>query len=186
VERLTAREIERHGVLNPEPDPDSRGDLNADKWEQFRNVPMRFRIDEDGRRRRRMTKMALATVIVALVFAIIFWARHQWREASLYKPTVLSGPTYLTYPSERLALSKSWTKLWRSLAAVVPGDFPVIPAVPAQIMSLFAALRTCLSSQNTDGVTLRARPALGRGWSEPRNLTLDLFQLGCYFMLKIS
>jgi len=111
VERLAAGGIEPRGVLNSEPAPDPRGDLNADKWEQFRNVPMRFRIDEDGRRRRRMTKLALATVIVGLVFAIILWARHQWREASLHRPTVLSGSTYFTYPTERLALSKLWTKL---------------------------------------------------------------------------
>jgi uncharacterized membrane protein YcjF (UPF0283 family) len=66
----------------------SLSDDNPDQWEQFRNIPTRYRIDEDGRRRRRLAKMALATVLVALVFAIVLWARHQWKEAWVRMPVV--------------------------------------------------------------------------------------------------
>jgi hypothetical protein len=84
--------------------------------------------------------------------------------------------------------SAALRSLRRSLAAVVRCGLSVIPAVPTQIMSLLAALRTCLSAQNTDGVTscpCLAGLLLRNVWNEPRNLVLDLLQLGGYFLLKL-
>jgi hypothetical protein len=70
----------KHAASLPDDDPD--------QWDQFRNVPTRFRIDEDGRRRRRLAKVALATVLAVLVVAIVVWAQRQWREASVRTPTL--------------------------------------------------------------------------------------------------
>jgi hypothetical protein len=79
-----------------------------DRCEQLRNVPTRFRIDEDGQRRRRLARMALATILVVLVIAIVLWARHQLREAYVRMPAVyaeLRSVKTITHflPSKKLA-----------------------------------------------------------------------------------
>lgn len=71
------------------PESSSAGD--SDQCERYRNISDRFRIDEEGRRRRRLVKLALASVLAVLVFAMLVWAQRQWREASLDTPTSVTG-----------------------------------------------------------------------------------------------
>ncbi|MCU1311100.1 MAG: hypothetical protein JWO20_2225 [Candidatus Angelobacter sp.] len=92
-------------------------DNDPDQWDQFRNVPTRFRIDEDGRRRRTLAKVALITAVCILVFAILFLAGRQWKEAWVRKPAVYgqlrSAETVTNFLSSGNAMARA-SDIWGS------------------------------------------------------------------------